>query len=88
MRVVSSGLCVAALALSAPAWAQQASGDSATELAKLTQNPVASLISVPQKPERVVGLSLSEESLGEVHRYVLLYMPAAAALIAWHSASA
>lgn len=47
MRAVSSGLCLAALAVSAPAWAQQAAGDSATELAKMTQNPVASLISVP-----------------------------------------
>jgi hypothetical protein len=40
------------------------------------------LISVPQKPEREVGLSLSEESLDEVQRYVLLYMPAAAGLLA------
>lgn len=40
-----------------------------------------SMISVPQKPEREVGLSLSEESLGEVMRYVLLYMPVSAALI-------
>lgn len=41
-----------------------------------------SMISVPEKPEREVGLSLSEESLGEVMRYVLLYMPTAAGLIA------
>ena len=41
-----------------------------------------SLLSVPEKPERDVGISLSEESLGEVMRYVLLYMPAAAGLIA------
>jgi hypothetical protein len=41
-----------------------------------------SMLSVPEKPEREVGLSLSEESLGEVMRYVLLYMPAAAGLIA------
>jgi hypothetical protein len=41
-----------------------------------------SMISVPEKPEREVGLSLSEESLGEVLRYVLLYMPASAGLIA------
>ncbi len=40
-----------------------------------------SMLSVPEKPEREVGLSLSEESLGEVLRYVLLYMPAAAGLI-------
>jgi hypothetical protein len=40
-----------------------------------------SMISVPEKPEREVGLSLSEESLGEVLRYVLLYMPLAAGLI-------
>jgi ABC-type uncharacterized transport system len=41
-----------------------------------------SMLSVPEKPEREVGLSLSEESLGEVMRYVLLYMPAAVGLIA------
>ncbi|HXK19257.1 MAG TPA: DUF4350 domain-containing protein, partial [Polyangiaceae bacterium] len=41
-----------------------------------------SMLSVPEKPEREVGLSLSEESLGEVMRYVLLYMPVAAGLIA------
>jgi len=39
------------------------------------------MISVPEKPEREVGLSISEESLGEVMRYVLLYMPAAAGLL-------
>jgi hypothetical protein len=39
------------------------------------------MISVPEKPEREVGLSLSEESLGEVMRYVLLYMPGAAGLL-------
>jgi hypothetical protein len=40
------------------------------------------MISVPEKPERELGLSLSEESLGEVARYVLLYMPGSVALIA------
>jgi hypothetical protein len=40
-----------------------------------------SMISVPEKREREVGLSLAEESLGEVLRYVLLYMPAAAGLL-------
>lgn len=40
-----------------------------------------SMLSVPEKPSREVGLSLSEESLGEVLRYVLLYMPGSAALI-------
>jgi ABC-type uncharacterized transport system len=40
-----------------------------------------SMVSVPEKPEHEVGLSLAEESLGEVMRYVLLYMPAAAGLI-------
>lgn len=39
------------------------------------------MISVPEKAERELGLSLSEESLNEVLRYVLLYMPAAAGLI-------
>lgn len=41
-----------------------------------------SLLNVPQKREREVGLSLSEESLGEVQRYVLFYMPLSAGLIA------
>jgi hypothetical protein len=39
------------------------------------------LVSVPEKPEHDVGLSLSEESLGGVLRYVLLYMPGSAALL-------
>lgn len=39
------------------------------------------MVSVPQKPEREVGLSLSEESLGEVMRYVLFYMPGSAGLV-------
>jgi hypothetical protein len=41
-----------------------------------------SLLSVPEKPEREVGISLSEESLGEVMRYVLFYMPLSSGLIA------
>jgi hypothetical protein len=40
------------------------------------------MLNVPQKAEREVGVSLSEESLDEVQRYVLLYMPAAAGLLA------
>lgn len=39
------------------------------------------LVSVPEKPPREFGLSLSQESLGEVMRYVLIYMPATAALL-------
>jgi len=39
------------------------------------------IVSVPEKPARSVGLALTEESLGEVLRYVLVYMPGAAALI-------
>jgi hypothetical protein len=39
------------------------------------------LISVPEKPAHEVGLSLSEESLVEVLRYVLIYMPGSAALV-------
>jgi hypothetical protein len=41
-----------------------------------------SMLNVPQKAEREVGLSLSEESLDEVQRYVLLYMPVSAGLLA------
>jgi hypothetical protein len=39
------------------------------------------LVSVPEKPAEEIGLALSEESLGEVLRYVLIYMPATAALL-------
>jgi hypothetical protein len=39
------------------------------------------MVSVPEKPTREVGLSLSEESLGEVMRYVLLFMPGSVVLI-------
>jgi hypothetical protein len=39
------------------------------------------LVSVPEKPAHEIGLGLTEESLGEVWRYVLLYMPGAAILI-------
>jgi hypothetical protein len=39
------------------------------------------LVSVPEKPAHEVGLGLTEESLGEVWRYVLLYMPGSAILI-------
>jgi hypothetical protein len=45
----------------------------------LAARPV--MISVPEKPERDLGLSLSEESMGEVARYVLLYMPGSVALL-------
>jgi hypothetical protein len=38
------------------------------------------IVSVPEKPARSVGLSLTEESLGEILRYVLVYMPTTAAL--------
>ncbi len=41
-----------------------------------------SMLNVPQKAEREVGLSLAEESLDEVQRYVLLYMPASSGLLA------
>ncbi len=40
-----------------------------------------SLLSVPEKPERELGVALTEESLGEVMRYVLLYMPGSAILL-------
>jgi hypothetical protein len=39
------------------------------------------IVSVPEKPPRAVGLALTEESLGEVLRYVLIYMPGSALLI-------
>jgi hypothetical protein len=39
------------------------------------------LVSVPEKTEHEVGISLSEGSLGEVLRYVLIYMPGCAAAL-------
>jgi hypothetical protein len=39
------------------------------------------IVSVPEKPARELGLALTEDSLGEVLRYVLIYMPATAALL-------
>jgi hypothetical protein len=38
------------------------------------------IVNVPEKSPRAGGLALTEESLGEVLRYVLVYMPGAAAL--------
>jgi hypothetical protein len=37
------------------------------------------IVNVPPRKAREVGLALTEESLGEVRRYVLIYMPGAAA---------
>jgi hypothetical protein len=39
------------------------------------------IVSVPEKPSHPAGLSLTEDSLGEVLRYVLLYMPGASLLL-------
>ncbi len=39
------------------------------------------LISVPEKTEHDVGLSLSEGTLAEVLRYVLIYMPGCSAAL-------
>jgi hypothetical protein len=48
-------------------------------LAWLSARPA--LVSVPEKSARELGLSLSEESLTAILRYVLVYMPATAALL-------
>jgi hypothetical protein len=40
-----------------------------------------SLVSLPEKPERQVQLSFTEEAMTEVVRYVLLYMPGTALLL-------
>ncbi|HSC86987.1 MAG TPA: GldG family protein [Polyangiaceae bacterium] len=45
----------------------------------LTERP--SVVAVPPREVREAGLTLSEESLGDLLRYVLLYMPATAALL-------
>jgi hypothetical protein len=52
----------------------------------LVENAIAwvaarpAVVSVPEKAPRSVGLSLTEESMGEILRYVIVYMPSAAAL--------
>jgi hypothetical protein len=53
----------------------------------LVENAIAwaaarpAIVSVPEKSPRELGLALTEESLGEVLRYVLIYMPGATALL-------
>jgi hypothetical protein len=48
-------------------------------LAWLAAEPA--IVSVPEKPSHAVGLALTEESLGEVMRYVVFYMPVSAGLL-------
>jgi hypothetical protein len=48
-------------------------------LAWLAAKPA--IVSVPEKPSHPAGLSLTEESLREVLRYVLVYMPGSALLL-------
>jgi len=52
---------------------------SENALSWLSSRPT--LVSVPEKTEHEVGLSLSEGTLAEVLRYVLLYMPGCAAAL-------
>jgi hypothetical protein len=52
---------------------------SENALSWLSSRPT--LVSVPEKTEHDVGLSLSEGSLSEVLRYVLIYMPGCAAAL-------
>ncbi|HEY3236433.1 MAG TPA: GldG family protein [Polyangiaceae bacterium] len=42
------------------------------------------LVSVPEKPSHPIGLTLTEKSLSEVWRYVLLYMPGSAAVLGFY----
>lgn len=42
----------------------------------------AALVDIPEKPAHEATLRLTEDSLGEVSRYVLLYMPGTALLVA------
>ena len=39
------------------------------------------IVSVPEKPSHAAGLNLTEENLGEILRYVLVYMPGAALVL-------
>jgi hypothetical protein len=48
-------------------------------LAWLAAQP--SVVSVPEKPSHAAGMSLTEDSLGEILRYVLVYMPVTALLL-------
>ena len=52
---------------------------SENALSWLSSRPA--LVSVPEKAEHDVGLSLSESTLSEVQRYVLIYMPGCAAAL-------
>ena len=52
---------------------------SENALSWLSSRPT--LVSVPEKTEHDVGLSLSEGTLGEVLRYVLIYMPGCSAAL-------
>src|SRR5690606_19201532 len=47
-------------------------------LAWLADRPA--LVSVPERPRFAASLTLTDESLGEIQRYVLIYMPLTAAL--------
>ncbi|HKO47568.1 MAG TPA: GldG family protein [Polyangiaceae bacterium] len=52
---------------------------SENALSWLSSRPA--LVSVPEKAEHDIGLSLSEGTLGEVLRYVLIYMPGCSAAL-------
>jgi len=52
---------------------------SENALSWLSAHPA--LVSVPEKTEHDVGLSLSDSTLSEVQRYVLIYMPGCAAAL-------
>jgi hypothetical protein len=52
---------------------------SENALSWLSSRPA--LVSVPEKTEHEIGLSLSEGTLSEVQRYVLIYMPGCAAAL-------
>ena len=43
--------------------------------------PKPEILDVPQKPEVSAGMRINEESRSEVRRYVLVFMPLAAALL-------
>jgi len=69
------------------AWAQNLAHENLIATSLFVDNALAwlpalpALVNVPARAPKTLSLDLSEESLGEVLRYVLFYMPGTAALL-------
>jgi hypothetical protein len=82
-----SGARVLVLASASPLWASTFREPVLLGTRRFVESAVSwlaaqpQLVSVPQKPEHPAGLHLTEDSLSEVQRYVLIYMPITVALV-------